>query len=51
QGIELYTKGKYAEAVAVWEKVLVLAPHHDKAKMNIQKARRKLEKIKEFKGG
>ncbi len=51
QGIELYTKGKYAEAVSAWEKVLVLAPDHDKAKMNIEKAQRKLEKIKEFKGG
>jgi len=51
RGIELYTKGKYAEAVSAWEQVLVLSPDHDKAKMNIEKARRKLKKIKEFQGG
>ncbi|PLY03777.1 MAG: hypothetical protein C0623_00040 [Desulfuromonas sp.] len=51
RGIELYTKGKYAEAVSAWEQVLVIAPDHDKAKMNIEKARRKLKKIKEFQGG
>ena len=51
RGIELYTKGKYAEAVDTWKKVLVLAPNHDKARMNIEKAERKLQKIKEFQGG
>jgi len=51
RGIELYTKGKYAEAVSAWEQVLMLSPNHDKAKMNIEKARRKLKKIKEFQGG
>ena len=50
-GIEHYTKGKYAEAVAVWEKVLVLDPDYTKAKMNIEKAKRKLVKIKEYQGG
>ncbi len=51
RGIELYTRGKYAEAVAAWEQVLMLSPGHDKARMNIEKAKRKLEKIKEFQGG
>jgi len=51
RGIELYTKGKYAEAVSAWEQVLMLSPSHAKAKMNIEKAQRKLKKIKEFQGG
>lgn len=51
RGIELYTKGKYAEAVSTWQQVLMLSPSHAKAKMNIEKAQRKLKKIKEFQGG
>jgi len=51
RGIELYTKGKYAEAVDAWKKVLIISPRHDKARMNIEKAERKLQKIKEFQGG
>jgi len=50
-GIDLYTRGRYTEAVEVWEKVLRIAPSHEKARMNIDKARRKLQSIKEFQGG
>ena len=51
QGIELYTEGKYSDAIQTWEKVLQLDPGHDKAKMNIEKAKRKLQSIREFQSG
>ncbi len=51
QGIELYTLGHYQEAVAVWEQVLSLSPDHEKALLNIEKARRKLRQIREYQGG
>ena len=51
QGIELYTQGKYSEAIQTWEKVLQLDPAHNKARMNIEKAKRKLQSIREFQSG
>ncbi len=51
QGIELYTQGKYSDAIQTWEKVLQLAPEHKKARMNIEKAKRKLQSIREFQSG
>lgn len=51
QGIDLYTKGAYEEAIGLWEKVLALAPRHEKAQMNIEKAKRKLRQIKEYSNG
>ncbi|PLX93099.1 MAG: hypothetical protein C0621_08415 [Desulfuromonas sp.] len=51
QGIELYTRGKYLDAVTVWEKVLILSPEHAKARANIEKARRKIRQIEEFRNG
>lgn len=50
-GIENYTKGKYEDAVALWNQVLALNPHHEKARMNIEKARRKILQIKEYRRG
>jgi len=50
-GIELYTRGRYTEAIKSWEQVLRIAPRHEKAQMNIDKAIRKLQSIKEFRGG
>jgi len=50
-GIELYTRGRYADAVEAWEQVLLIAPQHEKARQNIEKARRKAQSIKEFQGG
>jgi cytochrome c-type biogenesis protein CcmH/NrfG len=50
-GIENYTKGKYEDAVALWNQVLVLNPRHEKARMNIEKARRKILQIKEYRRG
>jgi tetratricopeptide (TPR) repeat protein len=51
QGIEYYTRGKYEEAVTAWEQVLVLSPRHEKARLNIEKARRKLQQIREYGSG
>lgn len=51
EGIDLYTKGSYIDAVAAWEQVLILQPEHVKAQMNIEKARRKLAQIKAFNNG
>lgn len=51
RGIELYTRGKYEEAVAAWQQVLMLDPDHDKAKRNIEKAQRKLRQIQEYRNG
>jgi tetratricopeptide (TPR) repeat protein len=47
EGIALYTQGRYSEAVAVWQKVQQLDPGHVKAGLNIEKALRKLQSIKE----
>lgn len=51
QGIELYTQGKYSEAIQAWEKVLQLDSDHNKARMNIEKAKRKQQSIREFQSG
>lgn len=42
-GIDLYTKGKYADAVTLWENVLKIEPRHEKAILNIQKAKRMIK--------
>lgn len=51
QGVALYTKGSYAEAISAWETVLTVNPGHDKARQNIDKTRRKLRQIEEYRGG
>ncbi|AMV71731.1 hypothetical protein JCM30471_02070 [Desulfuromonas carbonis] len=51
QGIEFYTRGRYREAIDAWQKVLALDPGHEKSRMNIEKAQRKLQRIEEFRGG
>lgn len=51
EGIELYTQGRYEDAVNSWKKVLILKPGHEKAKLNIEKARRKLKQIEEYRHG
>jgi len=48
EGIDLYTRGHYEEAVRTWQQVLNLDPGHEKARMNIEKARRKLSRIESF---
>lgn len=51
QGIEHYTHGRYEQAVTAWKQVLLLSPGHEKARMNIDKATRKLRQIEEHRGG
>lgn len=50
QGIECYTHGLYREAIAAWTQVPNLSPHHEKALLNIEKARRKLRQIQQYQG-
>ncbi len=45
-GIDRYTKGRYEEALKAWNNVLGLEPEHEKALLNIGKAKRKLAAIK-----
>ena len=51
QGVAFYTQGKYPDAIKAWETVLLLDPEHQKAKLNIEKTRRKLRQIEEYRGG
>lgn len=51
QGIECYADGRYKDAVASWQKVLALDPGHEKARLNIEKAQRKLQQRREIQGG
>lgn len=48
-GVDLYTKGKYVEAVKAWEELLALDPSYEKAARNIKKAKRKLEGVMDVK--
>ncbi|MBI5885012.1 MAG: tetratricopeptide repeat protein [Deltaproteobacteria bacterium] len=48
-GVDLYTRGKYVEAIKTWEELLALDPNHDKAARNITKAKRKLEGVMDVK--
>jgi tetratricopeptide (TPR) repeat protein len=41
-GLDAYTKGRYKLAMDEWNNVLELDPEHEKAKLNIGKAKRKL---------
>ena len=45
RGIMLYTNGKHEEAIESWKKVLELEPKHEKAGMNIDKAKRMIEGV------
>jgi tetratricopeptide (TPR) repeat protein len=49
KGIELYTDGKYRDAIESWKKVLELDPKHEKALLNIEKAKRKMEGVMDTK--
>ena len=51
EGIAYYTEGDYKKAIAAWRQVLDLDPAHEKAKMNIDKAERKLSQIRERQSG
>lgn len=43
KGIDLYTKGSYADAITLWEDILKIEPRHEKAILNIQKAKRMIK--------
>lgn len=45
-GIDRYTSGKYKDALKFWNDVLDLDPSHEKALLNIGKAKKKLAAIK-----
>lgn len=45
QGIDLYTRGQYRQAIDIWKQVLELDPKHERARSNISKAERKLAQI------
>lgn len=47
KGIQAYTQGDYETAIFYWEKVLAINPENRNAKKNIERARRRLERIKE----
>ncbi|MBI5562786.1 MAG: tetratricopeptide repeat protein [Deltaproteobacteria bacterium] len=49
KGVELYTQGKYVDAIKAWEEVLELEPKHEKAILNIKKAKKKLEGVMDVK--
>lgn len=47
KGIQAYTQGDYETAIFYWEKVLTINPDNRNAKKNIERAKRRLERIKE----
>lgn len=49
KGIDFYTNGQLEQAIEMWKKVLEIDPHHYEANINIQKARRKIEILNQFK--
>jgi len=49
KGIELYTNGKFKDALDEWKRVIELDPKHEKAALNIEKAKRKMEGIMDTK--
>jgi tetratricopeptide (TPR) repeat protein len=50
QGVAYYTQGQYAQAIKAWETVLLLNPEHEKSIQNINKTRRKMSQIEEYRG-
>jgi tetratricopeptide (TPR) repeat protein len=47
KGIDAYTKHKYKLAISYWERCLSIEPGYDKAKKNIERARKKLTELGE----
>ncbi len=48
--VEKYTGWKYDEAIALWEKVLILTPGDEKILDNISKTKKKIKNINEMSG-
>jgi tetratricopeptide (TPR) repeat protein len=47
KGIDAYTKHKYELAISYWERCLSIDPGYDKARKNIERARKKLIELGE----
>ena len=45
QGVSLYSRGRFQEAVERWQRVLELEPEHRPAKESLQRAQRVLERV------
>ena len=48
KGVDFFTKELYEDAIKAWEATLYLNPEHSKAKMDLFRAKRLLEKLEEF---
>lgn len=49
RGVGFYTDGKYRDSIESWKRVLELDPRHEKALMNIERAKKKMEGVLEMK--
>lgn len=49
KGVELYTNGKFRDAIEAWNKVLELEPKHEKTLRNIERAKRKMDGLMDVK--
>ncbi|NTV53104.1 MAG: tetratricopeptide repeat protein [Candidatus Firestonebacteria bacterium] len=50
-GVDCYVKGKIEEAIQAWEKVAVLDPENQDARINISRAKAKLDAIRKLTDG
>lgn len=46
--ISLYGRGRFDEAVAHWQRVLAIDPHHEQARAGIERAERVMQKLKQL---
>ncbi len=51
EGVNHFNENKFKEAIAAWEKVLLLNPTHDHARQNISRAKEKMQMIEGKKTG
>ncbi len=51
RGVDYYVRGQIEEAIREWEKVVVLEPEHQDARINIERAKAKLVAIKKLTQG
>jgi tetratricopeptide (TPR) repeat protein len=50
EAVEKYTSEDYEEAIAIWQKVLILTPNDEKISDNIKKTKKKMDNIREMGG-
>ena len=46
--ISLYGRGRFEEAVAHWQRVLAIDPHHEQARAGVERAERVMQKLKQL---